>query len=209
MVIYTTRTGHDDLLAVCSSRIPGKHVGVAGADALGYLKYILGLDADWVVNVDEDAFVVSQSALLELLGYMQENNYDYCGMPDGGLVSIRRHNPTAMNAYFNIFHAAKIKPRLGEFRAGEHNAGNSGRHRFNFANLYAYDDFEPYYPLFFWLLKAGFKPLYLMNAMQDADGITTLLGNHKADLMLKHTWYAREWNGEHRARIQKVIDSLC
>lgn len=209
MVIYTTRTTNDELLAICASRLPrGKHIAVSGAPALGYLQYILGLDADWVVNIDEDAFVVNQSALLDLLQFMQVGGYDFCGMPDGGLVSIRYHNPSAMNAYFNIFRIEKIKPRLHLFEPSQHNAANSPRATFDFTSPYAYDDFEGYYPLYFWLLKEGFRPLYLLNAMQDSDGVTTLLANHKRELMIKHTWYAREWNGQHRARIQRIIQGL-
>lgn len=212
-VVVTTRTMHDDLLKVCVGRLgelAAHHIAMRGMEPLYYLTYILGLDADWVVNIDEDAFVVSEQSLLDLLSFMQDNNLDFCGMPDGGAISMRTHNPASMNAFFNIFHTSVIRSRIAEFVPEEHNADNSDRVQFQFRSIYAYDNYEPYYPIFFWLHKSGFRPFYLLNILQDSDGITTLVGNHKADLMLKHTWFARDYKIDdyQTTRIQRVIDAL-
>src|SRR5262245_44329154 len=66
---------------------------LTGTDSLGYFRELLRLDADWVVNLDEDAFVLDPARLLGLVKAMAEGGYAACGMPDGGVVPIRRHNP--------------------------------------------------------------------------------------------------------------------
>src|SRR5262245_40082902 len=66
-----------------------------GTDNFGYFRELLHLDADFVVNLDEDAFVLEPGRLLGLVKAMGEGGYAACGMPDGGVVPIRRHNPAA------------------------------------------------------------------------------------------------------------------
>lgn len=76
-----------------------------------------------------------------------------------------------------------------------------------------YDEFEPYYRIFFYLLLRGLKPLYLgaRTSPLDAEGITTELFDHRARTLCLHTWYARLFatDPEHRARIQNVFDLVA
>src|SRR5262249_25541125 len=83
---------------------------ITGTGNLGYFRELLRLDADWVINLDEDAFVLAPERLAPLVGYMEANGYAACGMPDGGVVPIRRHNPAACNAFFNVFNLRKVRP---------------------------------------------------------------------------------------------------
>jgi hypothetical protein len=77
-----------------------KEQRLTGTDAIGYFRELLALDADWVINLDEDVFLLEPERLLALIGVMKEKGYAACGVPDGGVVSIRAHNLVACNAFF-------------------------------------------------------------------------------------------------------------
>ncbi len=83
-----------------------------GDAATEYIYHILVNDYDWVINIDEDCFVFDEYELLMLLNYMKNNNYDYCGIPDGGVCIHRFHNPLVMNPFFNIFNVKKIREKI-------------------------------------------------------------------------------------------------
>ena len=83
---------------------------LTGTDNFGYFRELLRLDADWVINLDEDAFVLDPGRLLGLVRTMEQGGYAACGMPDGGVVPIRRHHPAACNAFFNIFDLRRVRP---------------------------------------------------------------------------------------------------
>jgi len=65
--------------------------------------------SDWVINVDEDAFIYDVDKIFTLIDYMDKNNYHICGVSDGGVVKLRDHNPIALNPFFNIIDLRKIK----------------------------------------------------------------------------------------------------
>lgn len=72
-----------------------------------------------------------------------------------------------------------------------------------------WDDFEPYYKIFFYLLKNGLKPMYLhgRDSLIDDLGITTeLLYNNEP--WAYHTWFARNFSDtpEQFQRILKVYN---
>ena len=184
-------------------------------NATDYLHLLFEYDVDWLINIDEDCFVFDSGRVEGLLRHMQANAYDYCGIPDGGACVHRFHNPVVTNPFFNIFHVARIRPML---RAADLFAVNRVTHTPDLekhtpralmkeGHEYAYDNFECFYGLFFWLLREGFKPLYLPSAELE-DGITTELRDHEGAAFLYHTWFTRKYttDDEHTRRIDSIYE---
>ncbi|WP_027937095.1 hypothetical protein [Anaeroarcus burkinensis] len=183
-----------------------------GWDAQGYLREICLMDYDFVINIDEDAYVYDVKAMLDLLVYMAENGYHFCGMPDGGVVGTRVENPLVQNAYFNIFDLRKIRPVIPGIRSIEKQTfDESWIEQFPMEMLrcsYNWQGKDLYYPFSFWLLKEGFKPLYLSAFEWEEDSITSILRNHEEKPFLMHTWFSRAYikNEEpHVARINYAL----
>lgn len=176
---------------------------VMGTDSLNYFRSLLTLDADWVVNLDEDAFLLDPRRLLGLIRHMAEGGYAACGMPDGGVVSMRRHHPAVCNAFFSVFDlrrvriawqdwdrvlSAKLRPEHEQVVAPFARRGTL-----------AFDHFERYYGIFFRLLDAGERILYL-DAEEWQDGISTLLKDREGEPLLLHCWYSRHWDTSYHTR---------
>jgi hypothetical protein len=184
---------------------------LTGTDNFGYFRELLRLDADWVINLDEDAFVLDPYRLLDLVQTMEQGGYAACGMPDGGVVPIRRHNPAACNAFFNVFDLRRVRPVWQDW-----NRVLAATHRpeyealaapFARRSVFAFDHFERYYGAFFALLGSGERILYL-DAEEWRDGITTLLKDAAGAPLLLHCWYRRYLDTSHhtRQRYRAVID---
>jgi tetratricopeptide (TPR) repeat protein len=184
---------------------------LTGTDNFGYFRELLRLDADWVINLDEDAFVLSPDRLLGLVRVMEEGGYAACGMPDGGVVPIRRHNPAACNAFFNVFDLRRVRRDWrdwGRVEAATPRPEYEGRvAAFARRTPFAFDHFERYYGPFFALHDAGERILFL-DAEEWPDGLSTLLKDAAGAPLLIHCWYARYWATSHntRRRYQAVID---
>lgn len=183
-----------------------------GTTADGYLKRILHSKADYVINIDEDAFVTDPEALTELLDYCMENHIVNCGMPDGGVSRMRTHNPLVTNPFFNIFAVRELREHFSEQVIREYAVHKPEYERFTPHHLlhegitYLYDYFEPYCPFFVWTSQTC-KTLYL-DAVQHEDGCSTVLLNHLGKPFLVHTWHSRDYglNPVHTARINAIID---
>jgi hypothetical protein len=184
-------------------------------NATDYLHLLFEFPVDWIINYDEDCFIFDNSRLENLFEYMKNNDYDFCGIPDGGVCVHRFHNPLVPNPFFNIFNVAKIRPK---FRAAESVYINQCRHSSElekYAPLHllkedhkwAYDNFECFYGVFFWLLKNEFKPLYL-SSTEIEDGLTSELRDHEDVPFLFHTWFARSYEVDkgHHDRIDRAYE---
>ena len=130
-------------------------------------------DCDWIIYVDEDCFITNKNAMLDLLNYQIENNIHCSGVPDGGVISHRFHNPISIIAFFMIINVGEMRKKYNFNDANSmkyghdldkfipHHLINSNRpyeekFRRTIANGYTpygiiYDNFEPTYKLFFWL----------------------------------------------------------
>jgi len=213
-VKIVTRSMCDDLYHISQSSIflPFERIRLELKTAEGYLYEILQSDADYIINIDEDAFIIDNCILEELVEYCIINEIDVCGFPDGGVLPIRMHNPLVANPFFNIFHTKKIKNYFS-YRVihsyCEHKKEYEKNTPFHLIRSpYSYDCFEPYYPFFIWLSQ-NFIVLYL-NGETHEDGISTILKDHNGNPFLIHTWYAREYrkNEYHTNRINRIIDSI-
>ena len=112
---------------------------------------------------------------------------------DGTITPIRRHNPAACNAFFNVFNLRRVRPvweQWDQVLAARHQPEFESKVAdFARRSPRAFDDFERYYGVFFALLAAGERILYL-DAEEWQDGITTLLKDSEGAPLLLHCWWA-------------------
>lgn len=191
--------------------LPLPFYAYTGWDAQGYLHAICSLEYDFVINVDEDAYVYDLQAMLDLIPFMAKEGYQYCGMPDGGVTQTRSDNPIVQNAFFNIFDLRAIRPKLpGIRRIEKQQFQEEWKDEFPQELLreeYNWQGQDLYYPFGFWLF-ANFKPLYLDAENWQEDPICSVLKNHEGKSFVLHTWYSRAYikNEEpHVERIQYAI----
>ncbi len=172
---------------------------------------IMNSKADIIINIDEDAFITDNKILKNLLEYVIDNDYINCGVPDGGVIPIRKHNPLVTNPFFNIFNVSKIKEKFNLNDILE----NYSTHKVEFEkfapnhllkHIYEYDYYEPYYSFFVWL-GVNFKTLYL-DANEHSDGISTVVKDHLGQHFLYHSWYSRLYGKDkfHTLRINKLVN---
>ena len=197
-------------IALNTVDLPYKKKRCNFTSADGYLYHnLLDNDADFVINIDEDAFILDNNKLKKLLDYVIENEYINCGMPDGGVVDIRKHNPLVTNPFFNILNVKEIRKQFDVKEILK----NFSSHNMDFEkyaplhllkNKFAYDYYEPYNPFFVWL-TVNFKTLFL-NAEVHQDGISTILKNHENESFLLHSWYSRFYGVDevHTQRIKNL-----
>jgi hypothetical protein len=155
---------------------------------------------DWVINIDEDVLILNNENILELLKFLEHGQYDFCGMPDGGVCNHRNFNPVAMNPFFNVFSKKFCKKILS---ANKQEVLNTKTNKFleNFKlesiqKNYKFVDYEPFYCIFFWALQNNCKPFFLNNIENLNDNISTLLKNNTNKEMLIHTWYSRDYKNQ-------------
>ena len=194
--------------------LPYPRVRLCGTSADGYLyQMVQDVDCDIAINIDEDAYVIDNAALLSLLNYVIANNIVCCGMRDGGALSIRNFNPIIQQPFFNIINIMAVRKKYNqkEIKQFDYNANKEELIKLlpvslqNYEGL-KYTDFEPYYNFFFWMAR-NFKMMYLDVAKHN-DGLTTIVYNQLHEPVLMHTWYSREYNLDafHTSRIKAVIN---
>jgi len=186
-------------------------------------------DCDWIIYMDEDCFITNKQALLDLLNYQIENNIHCSGVPDGGVISHRFHNPVSIIAFFMIINVGELRKNYKSEVANSmmygqdldkfipHHLINTNRpYEEKFSRTIAkgyqpygviYDDFEPTYKLFFWLLRNGYNMLYLNAYDYPNDELTTVVKNQNGVDFVHHSWFARGWTaGTHKERITNLIN---
>lgn len=169
-------------------------------------------DLDWLIMIDEDGILIDYDNMVELIDYMNENKFIICGMQDGGVNPIRHYSPIAINSYFSIINFKKLKQIWNANQILNNQYINKGEFKlFSKFIKYGYDldsVFEKYYCFYFWILRNGYKILYL-NAENSIKGdiYSNVLYNHLNKPIMYHTWYARLYGKSkvHTERINNVI----
>lgn len=210
-IVIATRSYNRELYrySQMSINLPYKRYRLVNTSADGYILKLLSLDADWVINIDEDAFVMDGTRIMDLIHYMKDNSIDICGYPDGGIIRIRQHNPLVMNPFFNIMNVKSLREKYAkgiEQDYTTHKIEYEQKTPFELMKCeFKYDFVEPYYPIFLWISQ-NFNCLYLP-AKQHDDGISTIALDHTSYPFLIHTWYSRSYGRDtkHTLRINNVI----
>jgi len=192
-------------------------IGILGENNLysfNFLNYIITdekyQNIDIMIYIDEDCFVVNNKELLNLLKYFIDNKIDCIGMPDGGVVKTRNHNPVSINQFFCILNLKKIREKYNYDIIKDivftHDLKKYTPNHLIKNNNFIYDNFEPYYKIFFWMLKNNYKIEYLDAYEFENDKTTTILKNNLNIDFIYHTWYARKWKDNyHNDRIYNII----
>ncbi len=189
------------------------------ADAYFY-KIVADRECDIAINIDEDAFITDIDIVLDLAGYVVENNYSNAGCPDCGPACPRNSNPIVTNPFFNILNLELIRTLYGDIKEikkfnyekvkesmrnnflADQNVKQLGRLNGNFDSI----DMEPYYPFFFFLALNS-KVLYLP-AFRHNDKWSTVLCDINKNPFCLHSWFARKYRIQkfHTLRINSLID---
>jgi hypothetical protein len=173
--------------------------GRRGWSPTGFVEHVIGHDVDFVVHVDEDCFVQSRDAVLALIRLFEANpELVAAGTPDGGSY-YRERNPAALNLFFVVFRASALK--------------NAWKSRGDWSQLGFQPDFacdvfeqrpelnvrrigwtqtEPYYPLFWSMMKSGGRFLYLKEDLR-RDRWSSRVRLPTGESVAEHLWYLRHW----------------
>lgn len=165
-----------------------------------FLTMMKDKDCDIAINVDEDCFITSKEAVMNLVEYVISNGIANAGCPDGGNWCPRGGNPLVTNPFFNIFNLNLIREKFSKeaistYDYATHRASleQAFPKEFYYENRpYCFDNshyLEPYYPFFLWV--AGNLKTQYLHSKRHADGWTTILYNQNGEEMCRHTWLAR------------------
>ena len=159
----------------------------------------------WVIQVDGDCFIFDLDRMYNLIKYMEKENFDVAGIPDGGVIDIRPFNPISVNPFFVIFNYSKIQDMLLNGIKRNYECADLIKYapthlykegmKYNYANKS-----EEYYPLFFKLLREDCKFLYLDGIKNNEDNASTYLLDDKNKPFLIHTWFARRYTPHNNYR---------
>ncbi len=223
MIKCYTRSMSDELYKLMLSLCPSdwEFIRVLDSSALGYLEYILlnsesnnsDSNSNWILNLDEDCFLINYKQIYSLIDYLENNNFDYSGIQDGGSIPVRIHNPLVVNPFFNLFNTEKLNSMRGNYKRNSYDVKEmEGKysHLVKFLNYqYKYDLFEPFYNFFFWLLESGLNPFFHNAKQYDKEKYlvispifriipyynspTIIYDNNDIEIGL-HTWHSRYIN---------------
>lgn len=202
-LVVVTRSVNDALYDLSGELLDPEipRIKLQGTAADNYFYAFNDIDAEWIINLDEDAFVLNWPRILGLLEYMKSNDYDFCGVPDGGVIDHRFHNPISPNPFFSIHNNKKIREKfdLAEIEKTEFAEDlkqYTPTHLLKENHKFAFDNFEPYYSYFFWLLRSGSKCLYLDAESWQRDPVTSVVLDTEQKPLLLHTWFARDFDNQ-------------
>lgn len=165
---------------------------------LNFVEASLEFESDYIVHVDEDAFLLDPGQLSALIAELQADpKAAVAGVPDGS-TPYRSHNPYACNLFFAVFKTAALREsirRRPDWRSLRFDPAFI-RHLSRppaTTGACALDDFEPYYPIFWLLLDQGWHIRYLPSSFRgDSLGSEVALPGARRP-MVWHAWHLRKW----------------
>lgn len=190
--------------------------GMHGLHSIFYMfKMLKNRGIKWLIMADEDVIFLDSQKVFDLIDYMEEQNFAVCGVRDGGVIPHRAHNPFVINTFFSILKFSEIEKIFNKNEIKNLLKISPYKYRDNITHLKnpcnPISLYEPYYGFYFWLRKKGLRFLFLDAEMPFKDDeITNAVFDHKGELLLYHTWYARSYgeNKKHTARINKILANL-
>ena len=181
-----------------------------------FLERLKTVKEKYFLLIDEDVFFENKEPLLELLNYMDENNYSLAGIPDGGN-RWRRWNPVAINPFFMIGNVQdtldswsknpkrniKWNPEWEKFYDPTKVIDQSRCEFVDFKSGPWQGD--PFYTFYWSFLENNKKIYYMYPEHNETYDSTSPKMNKDSDVLCHHLWYSREWNGSHKDRYVKFF----
>jgi hypothetical protein len=173
--------------------------GRTGWTPTGFIEHAVREDVDFVVHVDEDCFVQSREAMFEVLARFESDpSLVAAGIPDGGHY-YRALNPAALNLFFVVFRMDALRQawsRRADWAATPFRPEFARTVQQQFPDLdparIDWGQSEPYYPLFWSLLEAGGRFLYLPGEL-NRHRWSTVVHSPSGRVVAEHLWYLRQW----------------
>jgi hypothetical protein len=188
--------------------------GSEGCYGLPALRHVIEqVSARWAVLLDVDAFVLDNTRLAGVVSWAAHHGHAAVGVPDGGIISHRTHNPNALNLFFNVLNLDAIRTVWDERACRRWIGRGSAMTRLwppesllKPGVAHQFDDYEPYYGFYFWLADVGLSTGYL-DARDHSDGVSTIVLDQEGQPVVIHSWYGREFDlaGPMRDRILDVV----
>jgi hypothetical protein len=217
MLTCITRSINDELYNRMLSLCPDdwEFIRIKNSSATAYMDYIFRtkFENKWVLNLDEDCFLIDYRRIYGLIEFMEKQDFDYCGIQDGGGIPVRIHHPLVSNPFFNLFNVEKINKLDQNYYQKKYSPkeiAEKYKHfiRFN-KSAFKYDFYEGFYSHFFWLLENGLKPFF--NEAREFSreryfvvaplfrivpyyNCPSLLFDHLGKEIALHTWHSRYMN---------------
>lgn len=174
--------------------------GFYGLNSINFMfKKLKNKQYKWIIMADEDVFFYNANLVFDLIEYMHCNNFDICGIRDGGMIQHRFHNPESINTFFSIINFAKIASFYDFSEVKQCQAIfpklYSLENYLKFSYNYSVDSLkEPYYCFYFWAHLNHFKFLYLdtINPVGD-DMVGNIILDPFGNKIGFHSWYARAY----------------
>lgn len=163
--------------------------------ALDYLLHLFESNkySGYIVNADEDFFLMNEGLLDSVILSMQKNNFAYCGVPDGGIISHRNNSVFNVNPFFNVFNVDLIKTKIKSFNNSK---------QYDYANKVEKNAVlnEPFAGFLYWL-HLNFTGANFTH-IESTDGISTVIKINDKPLGI-HSWYSREY-GKDPAQTERI-----
>lgn len=166
--------------------------------ALDYLLFILNNFDGWVVNADEDFFLINEDLVDSVISEMKKKGFAYCGVPDGGVIAHRNKSVYNVNPFFNVFNVSAIKAKIKSF-----DASKSREYAEYCEKNYNID--EPFAGLMYWLNRNFTCGNFTQ--IESTDGISSVIIINDKEVGI-HSWYSREYgvNPAQTKRIDNCIE---
>lgn len=219
-ILFITVSLNTKYLKYCTDKVSqyfpnSKHIIVDGSSnwpypAFEWTKLINQYDSDYTILVDEDCYITSEKDIYDVIEYMKENSISICG-PSEGYSKYRSANPYAMNTFFMVINTKDYKSLNLDLSNIKFGLNENGWHN-NLFNNYSesiwvspkpeldksiggsnlvYEQ-EPYYFIFWEMIKAGMKFHYLyQNFDEELKSINLRLNKDSNDICI-HMWYLRQ-----------------
>jgi hypothetical protein len=182
-----------------------------------WLEVARSIQSDWYIHIDEDCFVTSDDEILNLIEYMEKNNLDIAGCPDGHF-EYRSGNHLALNSFFMIMNRKCIDTWFSRIEIPQfqkewieeypYTKTNHSHYEYNMEfgssgkplGLIWKPETEPYYDFMWVLKKSGCKFYYLEPHFGLEFQTTNLLNN-----TIIHMWHQRErWSNNIVSPLHKL-----
>jgi hypothetical protein len=177
-------------------------------DAATFLHDAIEMTSGLLVVCDEDCFITDWEAVYKLAKKVEDEDFLFCGIPDGGDILHRCFSWCAANPSFVIFNTPLIKSWLkNSSRTVIDGRGyvnyDMEKHKPTFLlGAYNNGNHEPFNGLFYTLVGIG-EPLYIHGETL-GDGLSTAIKGLDGKTIAVHTWMSRDKSPENRQRIERA-----